>query len=70
MYNDPAFQAVLKQDNPTYERFKTSELHTLVALLSSGGFTVVQVVAEMKKIFGEKWTKYSCFCVYFIKEIF
>jgi len=69
MYNDPAFQAVLKQDNPTYERFKTSELHALVALLSSGGFTAVQVGAEMKKISGEKWIKYSRARAYLIKEI-
>jgi hypothetical protein len=69
MYNDQAFQAVLKQDNPTYERYKTSELHALVALLSTGGFTAAQVAAEMKKVPRAKWAKYARTHAYLVREI-
>lgn len=69
MFNANEFDKVLKQDNPTYERVRTSDLHALVALLHKGGFTAQQVAAEMKKVSGEKWKKYKKAKAYLLKEI-
>lgn len=63
------FRAVLFQDNPTYERVLTSDLHALVGLLSGGGFTAQQVAAEMKRISGAKWQKYARTRAYLLREI-
>lgn len=69
MFNLVAFNTVLRQDNPTFERVKTSDLHALVALLSTGGFTAQQVAREMKLISGEKWLKYQRTRAYLLAEI-
>lgn len=69
MFNANEFDKTLKQDNPTYERVLTSDLHALVALLNKGGFTAQQVAAEMKKVSGEKWKKYKKTKAYLLKEI-
>src|SRR5207248_1116015 len=69
MFTLQAFTAALTLDNPTYERVKTSDLHALVALLSSGGFTANQVAAEMKRISSDKWIKYTRTRTYLVTEI-
>jgi len=69
MFNSNDFDKILKQDNPTYERVLTSDLHALVALLSTGGFTAQQVAAEMKRVSAEKWKKYKQTKAYLVREI-
>ncbi|MBD2110057.1 hypothetical protein [Nodosilinea sp. FACHB-13] len=69
MFNFQAFTTALQLDNPTYERVKRSDLHDLVALMSSGNFTAPQVAAEMKRISGDKWKKYACTRAYLIAEV-
>lgn len=58
-FNPRTLHQKLLSDNPTSERFVRSDLHALVALLDSGGFSVDNVAAEMKKISAAKWAKYS-----------
>jgi hypothetical protein len=69
MFNLQAFTAALRLDNPTYERIKTSDLHDLVALMSSSRFTATQVAAEMKRISGDTWKKYARTRAYLIAEV-
>jgi hypothetical protein len=69
MFNLQKFTATLRLDNPTYERFRTSDLHSLVALVSSGRFTANQVAIEMKRISADKWKKYARTRAYLIAEV-
>jgi hypothetical protein len=69
MFNLQAFNAVIRQDNPTFGRIRSSDLDPLVRLVSSGGFSVNQVAQEMKRISGEKWRKYARTRTYLISEI-
>jgi len=69
MFTLQAFTAELRLDNPNYERLKTSDLHSLVALITSGSFTAGQVAAEMNRISGDKWRKYARTRAYLINQI-
>ena len=69
MFNFRQFSAILKTDNPTYERFFNSELHGLVTLLQSGSYTAEQIAPLMKGISGSKWGKYSLTRAYLLAEI-
>lgn len=69
MFTLQAFTAALRLDNPTYERLRTSDLHALVALMSSGRFDAHMVAAEMKRISRDKWKKYTRTRAYLISNV-
>ena len=70
MFELVTFKAKIKQDNPTFERFRTSDLHNLVDVLSrNGGFNVQTVAQEMKRISGQKWQKYRRTRTYLLAQI-
>ena len=65
------FNTELLADNPTYERFRESDLHALVTMLRSTppGWTATQLASEMKKISATKWQKYARTRRYLEREI-
>jgi hypothetical protein len=69
MFELVTFKATIKQDNPTFERFRSSDLHNLVDLLSRNGFNVQTVAQEMKRISGPKWQKYRRTRAYLLAQI-
>ena len=69
MFDLATFKATIKQDNPTFERFRSSDLHPLVDVLSRNGFTVSTVAQEMKRISGQKWRKYTRTRAYLLARI-
>ncbi|AKJ02229.1 hypothetical protein ATI61_108381 [Archangium gephyra] len=51
--------AVIRQDNPTYERFTRSDLHRLVAhLRNAGTLNAAATATEMNRVSNDKWRKY------------
>lgn len=58
MFKLETFMVAVKQDNPTYERVKTSDLHALVAQVTKS-IAADKVAAEMRKITPDKWKKYA-----------
>jgi len=69
MFDLTTFKATLKQDNPTFERFRSSDLHNLVDVLSRNGFNASTVAREMKRISGQKWQKYRRTRAYLLARI-
>src|SRR5688500_15471648 len=70
MYSVNAFNAALAADNNTYERFKKSDLHNLVALARGGTpFVVPALAALMNGISREKWRKYYNVKCYLLAEV-
>ena len=69
MFDLATFKATIKQDNPTFERFRSSDLHNLVDVLSRNGFNVSTVAREMKRISGQKWRKYTRTRAYLLAQI-
>ena len=61
MFKFTDFDAVLRKDNPNYERVIRSELHTVVEILRNGGARVHlgELAVEMKKVSKQKWQKYA-----------
>jgi len=61
MFRFADFNAVLRRDNPTYERVLRSELHTVVEILRNGGANIHlgELAVEMKKVSKQKWQKYA-----------
>lgn len=66
-----ALNQELLRDNPTFERFIGSDLHSLVGILrrASSTWTPSIVAAEMKKVSPEKWRKYARTRAYLEREI-
>jgi hypothetical protein len=69
MFDLATFKATIKQDNPTFERFRSSDLHALVEVLSRNGRDVNAVAREMKRISGQKWQKYTRTRDYLLAEM-
>lgn len=61
MFNLDRFNAVLLQDNKTYERVLRSDLHEVVELLrrDGAGVDLPTLATEMKKVSAAKWQKYA-----------
>jgi hypothetical protein len=60
-FNVARLNEQLLLDNPTYERFVRSDLHTLIEMLrqTPARWTPAMVAAEMKKVSADKWLKYA-----------
>ncbi|MGE0710773.1 MAG: hypothetical protein AB7N76_27745 [Planctomycetota bacterium] len=68
MFDLNTFNACLLADNPTYERVLRSDLHDVVSLVTSGGYSVDRLAQEMRKVKKEKWRKYSRTYAYLLAE--
>ena len=64
-----ALKAEIKNDNPRYERFTTSSLHDLDAMVRSGGYTVNSLAAEMMRIPESKWVEYAGTRAYLLAQL-
>jgi hypothetical protein len=69
MFTVQGLKTAIAQDNPTYERIKTSDLHALVAKLTSGRFSATEIATEMRKVTNDKWKKYGTTRRYLLNEI-
>ena len=63
------FRACLLTDNKNYERFKTSELHSVVSIVQNGNFSTDRLAAEMRRVSKQKWRKYQTTYAYLVNAV-
>ncbi|MDX7987818.1 hypothetical protein FE392_10820 [Xenorhabdus sp. 12] len=70
MFQFTEFERLLRIENPAYEYFGHSSLHTITQLVRGGfgSFHAIQLAAEMTKVPAIKWQKYARTRKYLMSE--